>query len=293
MLATRRLIRPPQPRIEITDDEHLIALWLHGKSPHSCAAYRQDLSQFLTFIDHKPLSAVQLEDLQAFATALKAHGYATATQQRRLNAIKSLLAYGYDLGRLDRNVGQRLKPPKPKRTLAERILSEAQVLALIAATTTARDHALLRLLYATGARVSEVCALCWHDFQPVAQGRAQVTLFGKGSKTRAIVFSAATWQIMQRLRQDADGDAPVFVSRRGRHLHATQVQRLVRAASARAGIAAPVSPHWLRHAHACHAIDRGAPLHLVQATLGHASLATTGLYLHVRPHDSSALHLSV
>lgn len=67
----------------------------------------------------------------------------------------------------------------------------------------------------------------------------------------------------------------------------------MRAAAQRAGIPAPVSPHWLRHAHASHALDRGAPIHLVQATLGHASMTTTGHYAHARPEDSSARYLSV
>ena len=62
-------------------------------------------------------------------------------------------------------------------------------------------------------------------------------------------------------------------------------------AAARAGIDLPVSPHWFRHAHASHALDRGAPIHLVQATLGHASIATTGRYLHARPRDSSSRYL--
>ncbi|MBU4356156.1 MAG: tyrosine-type recombinase/integrase, partial [Proteobacteria bacterium] len=64
-------------------------------------------------------------------------------------------------------------------------------------------------------------------------------------------------------------------------------------AAIRAGIEGAVSPHWLRHAHASHALDRGAPIHLVQATLGHASVATTGKYLHARPDDSSARYLGV
>ena len=70
-----------------------------------------------------------------------------------------------------------------------------------------------------------------------------------------------------------------------------QVHRVVKAAAARAGLPPALSAHWLRHAHASHALDRGAPVSLVQATLGHASVATTGRYLHVRPNDSSARYL--
>ena len=69
------------------------------------------------------------------------------------------------------------------------------------------------------------------------------------------------------------------------------IWRIVKAAAQRAGIEGPVSPHWLRHAHASHALDRGAPIHLVQATLGHASITTTGRYLHARPKESSSKFL--
>jgi site-specific recombinase XerD len=65
----------------------------------------------------------------------------------------------------------------------------------------------------------------------------------------------------------------------------------VKQAGKRAGLEASVSPHWLRHAHASHALDRGAPIHLVQATLGHASISTTGRYLHARPKESSGRFL--
>ena len=85
----------------------------------------------------------------------------------------------------------------------------------------------------------------------------------------------------------------MFRSRKGGALTARQAQRLVEAAAKRAGLRASVSPHWLRHAHATHALERGAPIHLVAATLGHASVATTGKYLHARPTDSSSRYLAL
>jgi len=101
------------------------------------------------------------------------------------------------------------------------------------------------------------------------------------------------WRELERLGR-RPAHAPVFASRRGGgHLHPTAVERVVWRAARRAGIEGKVSPHWLRHAHATHALDRGAPIHLVQATLGHASVATTGRYLHARPTDSSARYLVI
>jgi integrase/recombinase XerD len=86
----------------------------------------------------------------------------------------------------------------------------------------------------------------------------------------------------------------VFAARtRSGFLTTRQVRRLVYAAAAAAGLDERPSPHWLRHAHATHALERGAAIHLVQATLGYSSVATTSRYLHARPTDSSARYLPV
>ena len=76
-------------------------------------------------------------------------------------------------------------------------------------------------------------------------------------------------------------------------LSRSQLWRIVRKAARAAGIKEDVSPHWFRHAHASHALDRGAPAHLVQQTLGHQSLATTSRYAHARPDDSSGQYLGM
>jgi integrase/recombinase XerD len=108
-----------------------------------------------------------------------------------------------------------------------------------------------------------------------------------------VLLPASVWRELEGLGR-GPADAPVFPSRRGGgHLHPTAIERIVLKAARRAGLDGRVSPHWLRHAHATHALDRGAPIHLVQATLGHASVATTGRYLHARPTDSSARYLAV
>jgi integrase/recombinase XerD len=105
---------------------------------------------------------------------------------------------------------------------------------------------------------------------------------------------ADVWGELQALRAGAPVAAPVFASRkRGGTLDSSQVERIVRTAARRAGIAAPVSPHWLRHALASHALDRGCPLHVLQQTLGHSSLATTSRYSHARPGDSAGLYVAV
>src|SRR5207244_10372095 len=236
------------------------------------------------------LHTVTLADLQDFADSLCA--LAPASQCRVLSSVKSLLAFSHCIGYLAFDVGRPLRLPTNRNRLSERILAEGVIHKILALEPSRRNRALLRLLYAAGLRVFELCALTWQHLQE-RDDAGQVTVPGKGGKTRTVLLSAATWQELPGLGGDGDAVAPVFRSRKGGALSHSQVLRIVRAAAWRAGIQAPVSPHWLRHAHASHALERGCPIHLVQPTLGHASVATTGRYLHARPTDSSARYLSV
>ena len=264
----------------------LLAIWLHGRSPHTQAAYRADARRFLE-ICGKPLEQITLADIQCFADSLSG---ADASRYRTLSAVKALFAFAHRLGYCPFNVAAALKLPPLRVTLAERILTASAVLDLIfRGATTARNRALLRLLYAAGIRVSEVCALRWRDLQE-REDAGQITVLGKGSKTRAVLLSPETWCEVAGLRGKAGpGRSRLPLAQAGQGTDpAQQVGEIVRTAARRAGIPEKVSPHWLRHAHASHNLDRGTPIHLVQATLGHASVATTGRYLHARPTDSSA-----
>jgi integrase/recombinase XerD len=272
-----------------TSDAQLVEVWLHGKSPHTQRAYRADADRFLNFVA-RPLRMVTLVNLQAYADSLDG---APATRIRALAAVKSLLTFGQRTGFLVLNVGAALKLPPRKDTLAERILDEADVHTLLACEPGHRNRILLRLLYRAGLRVSEIAGLCWRDAHARDDG-GQVTVFGKGGKTRTVLLPADVWRDLVSLRAAAGLEDPVFRSRNGHHLDPSAIFRIVRHAAERAELEAgsKVSPHWLRHAHATHALERGAPIHLVQATLGHASVATTGRYLHARPTDSSARYTS-
>ncbi len=282
--------KTPALPAQADSDEQVIALWLHGRSPHTQRAYAADVASFGSFVE-KPLFQVALGDLQAFADSLER--LSPASRARRLNAVKSLLGFAQRIGYLAFNVAAPVRTPTVKDVRAERILSEAQVQRMLALEPSSRNHALLRLLYAAGMRVSEACALQWKDAQERGEA-GQVAVYGKGGKTRVVLLSADTWRKLVALRGEAEAEDPVFPSRkRGGPLDPSQVLRIVRSAAKRAGIEAEVSPHWLRHAHASHALERGAPIHLVQVTLGHASVATTGRYLHARPSDSSARYLAV
>lgn len=286
---TRQSATAIMPNVSGANTDHeLVALWLGGRhSAHTRRSYAHVVENFMAAV-RKPLRAVTVADVQGFAAGL---GGAESSKATRISAVKSLLSYAHRTGYVPFNVGAAVEVPKAKATLAERIIPEADVHRLFALEPTARNRALLRLLYVSGARVSELVALRWRDVRPREAG-GQITLYGKGRKTRAVFLPESVSTELTALRDGATDNAPVFVSRKGGPLDVSAARRVVYAAGKRVGIA-NVSPHWLRHAHASHALDRGAPIHLVQATLGHASVSTTSRYLHARPNDSSARYLAV
>ena len=272
-------------------DQQLIELWLHGRSRHTQRAYRADVERFLTAVE-KSLHRITLGDLQQYAEQLVESGLQLSSAYRTMSAVKSLFAFGHRIGYLPFDVAAPLRLPALREKLAERILQETDVLRMIALENMPRNKALLLTLYSGGFRVAETCGLKWCDLQNRDKA-GQITVFGKGNKTRSVLMPQSVWNAVQSLRGDANEQAPVFRSRKGGHLDESMVWRIVRKASKRAGIEKAVSCHWLRHAHASHALDRGAPIHLVQATLGHSSISTTGKYLHARPTDSSSSYLPV
>ncbi|MCC6589296.1 MAG: tyrosine-type recombinase/integrase [Bryobacterales bacterium] len=272
-------------------DAKLVELWLSLKvSTHTRRAYAADIERFVQFVG-KPLGWVTLADAQAFATSLEQGSLKPASQNRALTAVKSLLSFGQDTGYLAFNVGAAVKLRPNRDSLAQRILEESEVAKLIEAAPQGRDRVLLKLLYVSGVRVSELCGLKWCDAVPRAEG-GQITVFGKRGKTRTVLLKPKFWAQLLAIRTDAGPVDPIFPSRKSRgHLDPSQVRRIVYAAAKKAGLQQKVSPHWMRHAHASHALDRRAPIHLVQATLGHASVSTTGRYLHARPTESSSFYL--
>ena len=276
------------------DNERLIALWLHDKANSTKDTYNRDVAWFLAYVANKPLNLVTLEDLQGFHNELMARGLTYTSQRRRLMAVKSLLKFGQTIGAIPINVGKALKLKKQPATLAARILSEADTLRMIHGFEGRRQDALiLQTLYALGCRVSPFCALKMIDVVERSDGKATFTIVGKGSKTRYVTVSVELWTRLKQHRNGAASDEPLFPTRNGKHLARSQVNRIITKAKDQAGIDRNVSPHWMRHGHASHALHKGANVKLVKETLGHASLDTTDQYLHVSPDDSSGLYLAI
>src|SRR5438876_7737124 len=153
---------------EAISDEQLLKLWLHGRSPNTQRVYGSDVSRFRSFVG-KSLQAATLADLQDFSDSLLA--LAPASQCRVLSSVKSLLSFGHRLGYLAFDVGRPLRLPANRNRLSERILAEGVIHKILALEPSRRNRALLRLLYAAGLRVFELCALTWQHLQERSEER--------------------------------------------------------------------------------------------------------------------------
>ena len=289
---------PLPDRSGARDDLHLIALWLAGcASAHTRSAYARDVASCLAGSGQPPLQGLTLADLQEWRAQLQAQGQAASSINRHLAAVRSLvdfratyrlpaiqcggrdqaLAAGGSAGGTD-SLGTGYFESAPRGRGAT---PQGQ-----------RNQALLQFLYYTGARVAEACGLQWRDLQDLAGERPVVAIHGKGGRTRHVALPLDC----ARAVAPATGSAGSGISGVSHPLGPGPAARaccqIVRAAAVRAGLTARVSPHWLRHAHASHALDRGAAVHVVQHTLGHASLATTTRYVHVQPGESSGHSLA-
>ena len=287
------ILRQPEP-IRLTnasDDDALIDLWLKDRASGTQEGYSADIAEFREYVGVN-LRGLRLEELHAYAEFLMQKELKVNTRKRKLSAVKSLLTFGHDVGYLQFNVGKAIRLPKKKDTLAQRLLSEEDILKIITLEPLPRNQIILRVMYVTGGRVSELVGASWGDLQAREEG-GQITLFGKGEKTRQVLLPERTWRDLQSLRGEAKDDDPLFVSKKGSRLTRSQMWRIVKDAAKRAGVNWGASPHWLRHAHASHAIERGANMALVRDTLGHGSVAVTNQYVHARPGESSSEKLVI
>lgn len=277
--------------VQADTDEGMISLWLNSKSENTKEAYSRDINKFIKYIN-KPLKDIILADLQGYGDKLKKDNLKERTQQRELACIKSLFSFASSLRYLMFDVGKAMKLPKHKDDLAQRILSHEDILHIVYNEKNVRNQLFLKALYLLGGRVSEVINLKWSDIiESENKDSVVVTLFGKGSKTRNILLSRDIYRQLLQLGKD---NGYIFKSKKTKkQMTRQQAYRIVKRSASRVIQDKNISPHWFRHAHASHALEKGVSMALIQRDLGHSSLAITGRYLHARPTDGSGLQLSI
>jgi integrase/recombinase XerD len=277
-----------------------------GVAPNTLGAYRRDLGRYLDFLSGRgirSLDRVAESDVAEFTMALRSgdRGHpplAASSVARALIAVRGWHRFAAAEGLTDTDVAYAVKPPAPGRRLPK-ALPYDQVLRLLEAAGGGsgdpaagvdggprglRDRALLEMLYSTGARISETVGL---DVDDLDLGERSVVLRGKGGKQRLVPIGrpalAAVDAYLVRgrpvLAARGKGNAgALFLNARGARLSRQSAWQVLHTAAERAGIAAAVSPHTLRHSFATHLLDGGADVRVVQELLGHASVTTTQIY---------------
>ena len=304
VVAVKRRGKQLNKLAPVNAQQRLIQLWLHDKPDSTQKCYRRYAASFTAFLGgvSKAIRDTSVEDLVEFSEYLYNKKLAAPTINTYLAAVKSLLSFAYKTGYISLNPGAAIKLKKIDQRLHEKVLTETDIALMIRLTERAdyryksqqkRDVLILKLLYVAGLRVSELVGLRWRDFTP-RERTGQVVVVGKGDKSRHVLLPEYLWVELINYRGDAPKDTYVFPSRKGRGLKPLQRQNvdpLIKDAAQRAGLTEKVSCHWLRHSHATHNAERGTPVPLIQQTMGHSDIATTSGYIHIRPGDSSALHL--
>ena len=268
-----------------------------GLSPNTIAAYRNDLTQFVDFLQSRDSSLqgngswkrIDTEALTAFVLDLHERGYSDKTKTRKVASTKALFGFLLEEGVIDKNPMEDFASPGVGESLPE-TLSVEEIDALLSVEEAAtpmslRDRAMIEIMYATGVRVSELVSL---DIDDVDLDENFVRCMGKGSKERIIpVHDEAVEAVrvyLQDGRESLAGPAAgraLFVSRKGGRLTRQALWLILKGRAQAAGIERKITPHTLRHSFATHLLIGGAQLRHVQELLGHASITTTQVYTHL------------
>jgi integrase/recombinase XerC len=266
-------------------------------STHTVRAYLGDLDSFVEHLGRNgvtEIAEVNLPLIRSWLATQQVRGGARTTLSRRAVSVRLFTKWATKRGYMPADVGATLATPKPHRTLpgvltqgdaATAMDSMATRAAEFDTPTSIRDVAIVELLYATGARVSEVCGL---DLEDLDFQRNTIRVLGKGNKERMIPMGAPAVKALNtyingarpQLANDKSARA-LFLGSRGKRIDQRAVRTVVyEALSALEGVER-MGPHSLRHSAATHLLEGGADLRTVQEILGHSSLATTQIYTHV------------
>lgn len=268
-------------------DDYLAHLQVERRmSAHTLDAYRRDLDALQTWLTASDVGEVAATDamqLRAFIAAEHRRGLSPKSLQRRLSACRSFYAWMLKRGHIAANPAAGIRAPKAPRKLPQ-VLDADEAVQLVEVPTDAplgrRDRALLELFYSSGLRLSELCALRWHDLDVPA---GVVHVLGKGNKQRIVPVGTHARGALQEWRKESGGEnaAPIFPGRGGGPITQRAIQLRVKQLAQRQGLFKHVHPHMLRHSFASHILESSGDLRGVQELLGHADIATTQIYTHL------------
>ncbi|MDD3154892.1 MAG: tyrosine recombinase [Victivallaceae bacterium] len=289
----------------LQNDLGLFVRWLaggRGLAVNSVEAYQSDLSHFAQWLGKREIfrfGEVTREIILDYLTD-EEHHWESATVARRLVAIKMLLRYLFSEGRIAEDVSGVMDSPRLWHVLPDHLTMDEVERFLAAARTRnasaleERNRVIVELLYACGLRVSELTKL---PLRAIERDEEVLRIRGKGGKTRIVPIARQTLRLLLDYLSGAreellDGKTSpyVFVSKNGNVLDREWIWQLVHNIGLAAGIAKDIHPHTLRHSFACHLLENGADLRVIQELLGHSDIGTTEIYTHVDRTRLAGIH---
>lgn len=263
-----------------------------GMAENTNSAYASDVRKLMAFLHDRSRKITETtpEDLHGFIAGMHDLGISPRTQARIISSLRTFFSFLKIEGRAMSNPATLLEMPHIGEHLPE-ILTLPEIDGMIASCDTSgilgrRNAAIIELLYSCGLRVSELAALPISD---IYLDEEFILVRGKGSRQRLVPMSPSAekavtgWLASDRPALVADKKDPgtLFLNRRGKPLTRVMVFYIVRGLAKEAGITKTISPHTLRHSFATHLLEGGASLNAIQLMLGHTSIATTEIYLHM------------
>ena len=262
-----------------------------GMASNTCEAYVSDVCHLLEYLEDEGINPAETteKDLHGFICTLRDIGIGPRSQARILSGIRSYFRFLKLSGHIESNPTDLLESPRLGRHLPE-VLSTAEIDMMIeqipaGKEESLRNHAIIETLYGSGLRVSELTDA---RLSRLSFDDGCMIIEGKGSKQRIVPVSPVALDLIreylpQRARLNIKNDAQdtIFLNRRGGKMSRVMVFYIIRDLAAAAGILKTVSPHTLRHSFATHLLEGGASLRVIQELLGHESLETTEIYVHL------------
>ncbi len=290
------LIIAPTPKIDseiIRSDNIQVYSFLNQPSisKGSKENYERVLKKFFSFYCGTDIKSVTTAHITLYLKKLE---IATSTKNLHLRVIGAFFSFLRKTGYIERSPVAPLKQEKVPETFQLKILHREQIDRMIDMEEYSQKKILLKILYFAGLRISEAISLKTNSFRSdeFCNG-AYMTIVGKGAKVRTVFLPD---EFFNEVRQYMFGNCSevgflFFDFESKKPLTRFQAFRIVKAAAKRAKVEPVPSPHWFRHTNATHSIEAGAPVHTVQATLGHSSITTTGKYLHAAKNESNVSYL--
>lgn len=273
------------------------ALYLRAErnlSDHTVKAYLSDLTFFFDWFSSQELASnVQVDHIKRYMDVFS-EKYSKTSMARKVAALRTFFKFLTREKVIELNPAKAIRTPKKTKSLPV-FLDIAEIKLLLDQPNFdhhkgIRDKAILETLFATGLRISELCAL---NFSHLNLEENEIIVFGKGSKERIVLLSPTAKRYLliyiqksydhlaQARVNKENSDSPVFINKNGFRLNQKSIERMIKDYGQSAGIKKPISPHTLRHSFATHLLNSGADLRIVQELLGHSSISNTQIYTHV------------